>query len=64
MRLNAIVIDRRTRERCEIVHIERVPAQRDLLGRRLPGHRRYVVRFSDGRWQNDRTAEDLIESSE
>ena len=53
------VIDRQSRERAEIRHVLRVPAQHDLTGRRIPRHYRYTIVFPDGRWCDTRLVEDL-----
>lgn len=55
-----VAIDRRHGERVIIRCAEWVPEQRDLLGRPIPAHERLVVVFPDGRWANDRRAEDLL----
>ena len=53
-------IDRRHGERVIIRAAERVPETTDLFGRPVPAHERLVVVFADGRWANDRRAEDLL----
>lgn len=59
LREGTTVIDRPTHAVGRIQHVERVPRTRDLFGHPIPAHRRYVVEFHDGRWANDRRAEDL-----
>lgn len=53
------VLDKPTREPCEIRHVLRVPRRQDLFGRPVPGYRRFTVQFDDGRWANDRRAGEL-----
>jgi hypothetical protein len=53
-------IDRRHGERVRIRSAEWVPEHRDLFGVRHPAYERLIVEFPDGRWANDRRAEDLL----
>lgn len=59
MRKGDVVRDERVGEVAEIVAVKRVPACADLFGEPVPGHMRYVLRYRDGRWADDRRASDL-----
>lgn len=60
MRRGMEVVDLRTRERCVIRSVEHVTGAFDLFGNPVPAHKRYIVEFPDGRWQNDRVEGDLV----
>jgi hypothetical protein len=57
--VGAVVVDRRLREQAVVRGVTHVPPARDLFGRRIPAHRRYVLVYPDGRVAVDRTDADL-----
>lgn len=53
------VLDRRSRDIAEVVRVRRVPPCTDLFGAQQRGHLRFILRFPDGRFANDRRIGDL-----
>jgi hypothetical protein len=58
--VGAVVLDRPTNSVATVVHVTRVPRTLDLFGKPLPRHDRFVLRFEDSRWADDRIAADLL----
>jgi hypothetical protein len=63
MRVGTEVIDRRCGQRAIVRGVVQVPRTRDLFGRLIPAHRRYVLAYDDGRWADSRYDDDLAAPS-
>ena len=57
--VGAVVIDWPTNSVATVAFRVRVPRCADLFGQPVPGHYRYVLRFPDSTWADDRRDDDF-----